>query len=143
METYKHILVATDFSEQSKKAVQRAVELANHYGARVTLLHAVEEMVLYDEFYEPMFDNIAELDEVRMNRAGEQLAELIKELDAEGAHSEVILGYPKRVILDYAEDHNVDLIVVGYHSDLLSRLMGSTASSVVHHAQCDVLTVHT
>jgi len=143
LNAYTHILVPTDFSDPSKKAAQRAVDLAGRYKARLTFLHAVEEMVLYDEFYEPMFDNMVEVDEVRMNRAGEQLAQLVKDLDAGDAHTEVILGYPKHVILEYAKAHDVDLIVMGYHSDLLSRLMGSTASSVVHHAECDVLTVRT
>jgi len=52
------------------------------------------------------------------------------------------LGAPKGVILSHAEGLHADLIVLGTHGHRgIGRLLGSTASAVVHSARCDVLTV--
>ena len=54
----------------------------------------------------------------------------------------VVIGSPKTEILALAEDNNADLIVVGSHGRHgLGLLLGSTASSVLHHAKCDVMAV--
>jgi universal stress protein A len=52
------------------------------------------------------------------------------------------MGSPKAEIIRIAREQRVDLIVLGSHGRHgLSLLLGSTASSVIHHAECDVLAV--
>ncbi|MBS1214978.1 MAG: universal stress protein [Proteobacteria bacterium] len=54
----------------------------------------------------------------------------------------VEIGSPKGEIIRTAEELNIDLIVVGSHGRHgIGLLLGSTASSVIHHAKCDVLAV--
>ena len=47
MDTYQHILLATDFSPLSERAGHRAQHLAECHNAKLTVLHVVEEVVLY------------------------------------------------------------------------------------------------
>ncbi len=142
MDKYRHILLATDFSEHAERAAERAKELADLYQARLTLLHAVEDLVLYDEFYDPVIPDRLEVDQERLNRGHEMLVKLAERIGAKEAHSEARLGYPKAVILEYAEEQKVDLIVVGSHGHRgLARLLGSTARALVNDAPCDVLRV--
>ena len=54
-------------------------------------------------------------------------------------------GSPKQEILDFAEDINADLVVMGAHTkpNLAGVLLSSTANAVLHHAKQDILVVHT
>ena len=52
------------------------------------------------------------------------------------------MGSPKTEIVRVANEHKVDLIIVGSHGRHgLALLLGSTANGVLHHATCDVLAV--
>ena len=46
MKPYQHILVPVDFSQASQNSVQRAADLAQHYQAKLSLLHVVEDLSL-------------------------------------------------------------------------------------------------
>ncbi len=141
---YQHILVAIDFSHYSFAALKRAVELAKHYNARLSLIHAIEHIafavgdtdgviVPYDSY---------EQDHLLFEASKTRLKSVADELDYPDLHHEVIWGTPKAVILSYAEAQNVDLIITGSHGHHgLARLMGSTSSALVHSARCDVLVV--
>ncbi|MDE5033703.1 universal stress protein, partial [Francisella tularensis subsp. holarctica] len=55
---------------------------------------------------------------------------------------EVLVGYPAAEIVEYAEDSNCDVIVLGSHATHgINLLLGSVAYAVLHKAKCDVLTV--
>lgn len=141
---YQHILVAVDFSRFSTAAVKRAVELGQHYGAKLSLIHAVEPLVFItgdtDGVVVPY--DYAEQEQILFDSASARLEKLTKSLNYAKSHHEVLWGTPKSAILSYAEAQNVDLIVAGSHGHHgLARLMGSTSSALVHSTRCDVVVV--
>jgi universal stress protein A len=137
---YRHILLATDFSEHSQRALRRARELAAG-GARLTLLHVVDDLMMPGEFYDLAGD--IELEKTLLEVAHQRMEALLQSLGgAQQVAAEVITGNPGPAITLYAHEHDVDLIVLGSHGRRgLERLLGSSVNSVLHNASCDVLTV--
>lgn len=141
MTGYSHILLAVDFSPVTEHTAERAVELAGRYGARLSLIHVVEYLPIALDA-ELMVPPMAGIEEQLMESARKQLAELAAKLKVDEAARHVTLGSTKLEILRLAEIHEVDLIVVGSHGRHgLARMLGSTASAVLHGAHCDVLAV--
>ena len=139
------ILVATDFSESSRAALDAANYLAGKLGASVTLMHAYTLPVYAAGAIDGMFFPTPD-DVTRVGAAAQQ------HLDAEvsarrHAHVPVAAllryGEPAAEILAVAQDLGVDLIVVGTHSrGLISRaLLGSVAQNVVRSASQPVMVV--
>jgi len=139
---WQHILAPVDFSAHAERAVRRAATLAKEHDASLTLLHVVEDFVLYDDFYDPLVPVTIEYEDALMEAAGERLANWVKELGLEPARMEVLPGTAAGTILSYAEAQKVDLIVMGTHGRKgLARLLGSTTHSVLNRARCEVLSV--
>jgi len=140
---YKHILLATDFSAHARRAGQRARELADKYQARLSLVHVFDDFVLYDEFYEPVAEEQFALQQTLQDTARQHLSTLADQIGIKNsADVHLLIGAPKATILAHAEEHDVDLIIVGSHGRRgLARLLGSVASGIVNAAPCDVLTV--
>ena len=142
MSDYKHILCVVDLSQENREIAERAAELARHYGASLELLHVVEHLP------SEVSNNIVLPDQMSIEdhlvaTAEEGMQALKSELDAPSVSIKVVLGSTKREIIDIAQGDNIDLIVIGRHGRHgVSRLLGSTANAVVHHASCDVLAVH-
>ncbi len=137
---YRRILVAVDFSPHSVRAVRRALDLARRHGGQVSLVHAVDSQSYFDQAYDPVIP--ADLDDELVGVAEGRMRDLIAEFNAGDLLGSVLLGSPKGVILSQAEGLNADLIVLGTHGHRgVARLLGSTASAVMHNARCDVLTV--
>jgi universal stress protein A len=138
---YRRIMVGVDFSAHSVRAVRRALDLAHRHGSHVNLVHAVEQVVYYEQDYGPL--TAPDLDLELMESAKGRMQQLIGELDAGDLPRNVLFGSPKSVILSQAEALCSDLIVLGTHGHHgIARLLGSTANAVSHNARCDVLTVH-
>ncbi|MBI3771726.1 MAG: universal stress protein [Gammaproteobacteria bacterium] len=139
---YAHILFATDLSPDNLVVAERAKELAQRYGAKLSLLHVVEPMPIYfgDEFALPATQ---EVEQQFMARAKKKMeGELAPRLGVATGDCHVHLGVTRMEILHFIEKHGVDLLVIGRHSRHgLGRLLGSTASAVLNTATCDVLAV--
>jgi nucleotide-binding universal stress UspA family protein len=123
----KQILFATDFSSGSEQAARIARDYARQLGARLHLLHVVWPAA--DPAPRPRLQALA--------------AELGADVPVVPA---VESGMPVADrIVDYAERHGVDLIVVGTHgrTGFSRALIGSVAERVVRTASCPVLTVPT
>jgi universal stress protein A len=138
---YEHILLAVDFAPETARVVERGAELRDRYGARLRLVHVVEYMpmsysgdvVLPDDF---------DLERELLDIARKQIDELGDRLGvpAEDRHLEV--GSTGKSILRVAQAQSVDLIVIGSHGRHgIAALLGSTARTVVHGADRDVLAV--
>ena len=145
---WRHVLAPTDFSAHAEHALQRAVAIARRYGARLTLLHAVEEALAYGDIYEPMSGGLGyplvdtEVTRLNMESAQRQLEKLADSLDLPVVQVEVALGSPRDAILSYAEAQQVDVLVMGSHGRRgLARLLGSTTHAVLNDAPCEVLSV--
>ncbi len=142
MQLYRHILLAADFSEHGKTVSAKAKRLAEQNQARLSLIHVVDYLPVTDATYGPIIPFDVDLTEELTKIAEQRLADLGQELGVDKQHQWLEIGSPKLEIVRMAEENQVDLIVVGSHGRHgLAVLLGSTASGVIHHAQCDVLAV--
>ena len=148
---FAKILVAVDGSQPSMNAAVRAISLANEYQARLTGLYVVPSNIGYGYLDDNTLSEWpAEIRRIISNAItkGEGYLDSIKEKAIENAiqfESKVILGGSSvvRAIIDYAENNDMDLIVMGTIgiSGFKRLLLGSTASGVVTYAHCPVLLV--
>lgn len=133
------ILHPTDFSRQSRYALDLARSLARDHKARLVVLHVLPrpQAVPYDELplipppapdFEGTYAKLREWAPPEPRLTTEHLAEV---------------GYADSVILSTAEDLKADLIVMGTHgrTGLGRLLLGSVAEQVLRRATCPVLTV--
>jgi len=145
-ESLNRILVPVDFSAHSQKAVRYATTLANKFGARVSLIHVVEDPFVTAAWQSEAFiASLPELLNELITAAQTHLAALKKDLAAHGfvVETEVITGRPAQAIVQHAAAGHFDLIVMGTHgrTGLSHALLGSVAERVVQKAPCGVLTV--
>jgi nucleotide-binding universal stress UspA family protein len=137
----KRILVPTDFSETSDAALRYGAELARRFSARLYLLHVPEHPGEAAEAEYPIG-----LFETMQNAAYDRLPHLLREEERRELRPECAmrLGTPWEEIVRHAEEHDIDLIVMGTHGreGLARVLLGSVAEKVVRKALCPVLTVH-
>lgn len=141
---YQHILFATDFSEDAMQVGERARDIARLCGARLGMIHVVEDInISLGGGYEllPVLPDLPE--EALLRESRSLLGELAQRLGVDDAETWVVHApSTKEGILGAAQEHGVDLIVVGSHGRHgLALLLGSTANAVLHGAQCDVLAV--
>ncbi len=138
------ILCPVDFSEPSREAVHYAADLAQQFGAELTLL-SVYQVPGY-----ALPDGVLVAGPETLNQiAGDvdrQLDEWRREAEDRGAPSvrtESAMGAPHTEIVRHAGDRAIELIVIGTHgrTGLKHVLLGSTAEKVVRTAPCPVLTV--
>jgi nucleotide-binding universal stress UspA family protein len=146
MITLRQILVPTDFSEPSDKAIRYAEAFAQAFGGTtVHFLHVVESTFLQGWTPDGYVGALPEYRE-RMEREARQALEArvaASELPRSAIRLATRVGHPVVEILRYAKEEAVDLIVLGTHgrSRLGHLLMGSVAERVVRTAPCPVLTV--
>jgi universal stress protein A len=139
---YREILLAADFSEYGDQVIQRAHELAKKYEARLNIIHVVEDIPIMDSSYGPIVPFDIDLTDQMMDAAQKRLAEIADRLAIPQDRRWVEIGSPKSEIIRIAKELQVDLIVIGSHGRHgIGLLLGSTAASVIHHAECDVLAV--
>jgi len=148
MTSIKKIAFCTDFSDNSNEAFELAVDLTGKYQARLFMVHVVPPLVFPSPVMEEFISEQASLqfykDAIRW--ATEQiesvyLNKLGKSLQAE---VRVLSGHPASEILNFLEQEEIDLVVMGTHglAGLAHFFLGSTAEKVVRRASCSVLTVH-
>ena len=130
---YSNILVpiAADHGRHTEEALSVARVLGKD-GAQITALTVVEAMPGYI---------VNQLPEGQLEKTRHEVEAGLKEDLAGSADVKavVIEGHSARTILDYAEEHGVDCIVLAsHHPDITDYFLGSTAARVVRHAQCAV-----
>ncbi len=141
-EFYRNIVIATDGSENSDRAISYGIEIAKMSGATVHALYVVDtssfSSIPMDAGWEAMYEilksegnkAISYVKETGEN-TGVEVKEIIKE------------GHPSNEIIDFAENNNVDLIVMGTHgkSGIDRFLLGSVAEKVVRNSKIPVMVV--
>ncbi len=141
MPVYSHILLAVDFSAHTNAIAERALSISKVYSARISLVHVVE-FVQMDLSNELVIPQELELDQELLTLADKRLKELGEKYGIPDSECFVSQGSTRREILRIAQQHGVDLIVVGSHGrEGIQLLLGSTANAVLHGAPCDVLAV--
>ncbi len=139
------ILVPTDFSEYSDKALRQAIDIAKQYQAKVVVLHVVNEQItqcVYDYCLSAAEVERAEaqlLGAARQNLQ-KQLAKLPQAQEVELA-SDVRKGLPAEEILNEEHEKGIDLIVIASlgQTGLGKYLIGGIARNVLKGAKCPVL----
>ncbi len=136
----QNILCPVDFSDCSREALVKAVEIAKENKARLTLVHAYQYPT--GEAAYSVRDILREI-EVEARHAVAGWALQAKELGAEGVEGVAVLGVADDEIVKAARDLRCDVIVMGTHgrSGLRHALIGSVAERVVRHAPCTVMVV--
>ncbi|WP_292601746.1 universal stress protein [Methanobrevibacter sp. UBA212] len=139
---YKKILVPTDGSEFAKKAGKHALFLSKVSGAEIVAVSVTENNFVNGL---PLDDEIYQLNQILKERSEENLKEFDELNDDDLKITHVIReGSPARVILEVAQEEDIDLIVMGSSgkSGFDRFIMGSVADKVVNSAKCAVLVVH-
>ena len=136
---YKKVLFATDFDEVGISAAHKAKKIADENHAELLLVHVVEPIPAYAY---PGFAGFAEVEMSIREQAEKELVTLAEKLGVDPKHRLLEFGSTKNEVLRVAKEHKVDLIVTGSHGKHgLALLLGSTANSILHAAECDVLIV--
>ncbi|OGT61403.1 MAG: hypothetical protein A3F14_00760 [Gammaproteobacteria bacterium RIFCSPHIGHO2_12_FULL_43_28] len=135
---YKHIMFATDLTEDTEYLVKKVEALRELTKAKLSLVHVVEPLPGYSYAYLGIEDIEGQLIQ-EANQAIEKLGERLN-VSKDAQHVEI--GPTKTKILKVTEDSKADVIICGSHGRHgLSLLLGSTANAILHGATCDVLTV--
>ena len=139
------VAVGTDGSDTAAKAVEFALDLADRYDAKIVFLSAyrpVSDSQLKREQREAPEDvqwqiNPAENVEPALRDAGDVAQERGLKWDMEARE-----GDPSKVLVDLAEKHGADILVMG-NKGMQRKVLGSVPNSVSHRAGCHVLIVKT
>ena len=135
----QRILAPTDFSEYSNQAMEYARSLAEKFNAELHLLHVLEMHTSST----PVFAGGLALNPLVQESREAAEKSLLRVASGQDAVRGTGVGPPFLEILRYAQDNEIDLIVMGTHgrSGLAHILVGSVAERVVRKSSCPVLTV--
>lgn len=142
---YETVLFPTDGSDPSLQALDHALDLADTYGATLHALYVVDTTYPYGDFDgggidpEPLFDALREEGEQTLDRVEQRANDAGVEFVGETRDA----GSVHRAILEYADEHGADVIVMGTHGrrGLGRWLLGSVTERIVRTADVPVLTV--
>lgn len=135
------ILVTTDYSAESDRALDYALALARRYDARIYLAHVIApDPFLYAE------PSLAEATYEKVRQAAEQgMADILVSGKLRGVPHEVLLeeGNIWPAIEKLIAEHEIDLVVTATHGrgKVQKVLIGSVAEEIFRQADCAVLTV--
>ena len=133
------IVVGIDRSDTARLAAFRAAEIASALNGRLHVITCVDPTTSIDvsvgsEAYHS--DWISEAEQF--------VQDVVRTLPCDRITHKVMRGDPARALCDEAEALGADAIVVGNRRvQGLSRVLGSVAAGVTHHAPCDVVVAHT
>lgn len=142
---FDRILIPTDGSDPAKSAVETALGLAETHGATLHVLFIVDQPTTVSGMGEGFsgLDDLLDALEEEGKQATEAIVEQASERDIETTAA-VRRGNPHEDILGYANDQDIDVIVMGTHgrTGVKRALLGSVTEDVVRHSEIPVLTVH-
>lgn len=139
--TFKNILVATDFSDASKHALQCAAAITDLNGAELFILHAVPPEPHLPVPLDPLPASAdREFSEAKLNLEKAVSTGLLSHVHHEGILEHGPVG---EVVLDAIQREKIDLLVLGTHgrTGLKKLVLGSVAEELFRRAPCPVLTV--
>lgn len=135
------ILVATDFEILSMRALPFAVAFAERHGAKLLVAHIVPQLTY--ACYRP--GSVDQVSREERDCAEFKLNQIIGSLQHEGRTCEALVefGDPGKALIELADKHKIDLIVLGTSSrgGLGKLIVGSIAEEIIRKAPCPVLTV--
>ena len=139
---YKKILIATDGSEYTKKAVDYGVDLSKHTGAKLHAIYVVDTAAFASIPMDAAWESMYEL----LRQEGDEATKYVAEkAESEGVEIErlTVEGHPADELIKYAENNSIDMIILGTigKSGLDRFLLGSVAEKVVRNSKIPVLVV--
>lgn len=136
---YRHVLVAVDLTKDSHSILERALQIADRNHAKLSIMHTLEPLGFAYGGDIPM--DLTSIQDQLDDHAKQRLAD-IADAHVATADQHVLVGMPDTEIHRFADENDVDLIVVGSHGRHgFALLLGSTSTGVLHGAKCDVLAV--
>lgn len=141
------LVVPVDGSEQSKKALDFAAELAVHYRAQLKLIYITQPYLVEDIFAMSTIPVPVDIENTGLEKFGAEVLEKAKAIavsaGATDLSDEILQGDPARAILDYADEVDADMIIIGTRGmgDFSSLMLGSVSHKVAHDAKCTCITV--
>jgi nucleotide-binding universal stress UspA family protein len=135
----EHILAPTDLSDESRKTLDNAVRLAEHFHAKLTLVHVWTTPRSYTGVLGALDPEAVQRSKDRAEFNLRGLQDIIRERHFD-TESYFLVGDPCAQILAVAESSQVDLIVISTHDyDWLTRVVeGSDAEKILRDATCPV-----
>jgi len=140
---YRHIIVATDFSDEAEHALRVGAGLARRLGSKLTLVHAFDATpylrLLASKQPADAKSAMAAAATKELNSLSERFTDGVDDVEVVAVHCEGVAAG----LCDYAREQDGSLIVIGTRGRgaLMRVLVGSVAERVVRHAPCDVLVV--
>lgn len=140
---FKKILVPTDASEYSRRALKTALELARSVHAEVVLLHVSYTPQAYWG-YTISYGITVTQEQLDQN------GDLALEATLSGIDSEQVVinkrvesGHPVTIILEQIKKENIDLVIMGSHGygAIAGSVLGSVSQRVLQRASCPVLII--
>ena len=137
--SYHNVLVATDLHSDALPIVRHALDVVRQYDAKLTIINVIPSVPYY---MASGLSSISDIEDQLADQTKERFNALKKEIKDIDAEFLICHGSAKIEIIQLAKDMKADLIVIGSHGRHgVQRLLGSTASGVLHRAPCDVLVV--
>jgi len=138
--TVERILVPTDLSAQSERAVEYGFILAQRFGAHLTLLHVYKEPYAVEYMRGPHACDAVLNERMASKNALKSITEEVKKHYAD-CDFEFREGVPCEEIVKTAKEREIDLIVIStHHYNWLTRLAyGCDAEQILRHAPCPIL----
>lgn len=157
----RNILYATDLSDTARHAVRYACSMGNGFGARVTVLHVIPDVLdalsleagvdladhmdkkVWKEFHTTGIQKAKEAIHRRIRETSRNVIKEIPHCPLNESNVLVKVGDPVRQIVSTAREGNFDLIVMGTHGHgkMEERIIGSTASDVIRTSRVPVMVV--
>lgn len=143
MTVYKKILLATDFSDSNRVALERAEKLAKLNNCELIVLNVIEHFPVDGGPLSSVFQFNPEPSNAVAEHVRARMTAFVDSLEYENVQQEFRMTSKsaRHEILRFADAHKADLIVVARHGQGIIGALGSTATGVLNHAQCDVLAV--
>jgi nucleotide-binding universal stress UspA family protein len=140
---FKRILVPTDASEYSRRALKMALELAQSVQAEVVLLHVSYTPQAYWGYTISYGITVTQ---EQLDQNGElALDATLTGIDSEQVviHKRVESGHPVTIILEQIKKENIDLVIMGSHGygAIAGSVLGSVSQRVLQKASCPVLII--
>lgn len=145
-----NVVTPVDFSDNSKLIAESAAYLAGKFGASMHLVFVVQNFEDYSGFFVPQMTlpslegELAESAETKMASFCDEMVGLSKKSGVKELKYKVLMGDVAEKIVEYADDIEADLIVMGTHGykGLEKIMFGSVAAKVVRGAGCPVTTIN-
>lgn len=132
---YKHLLFATDLTTESEQLAERAKQMADLFGAKLSIVHVVEPTILYADVNSVYTDILKE----NQQHAEQLFLRYIQKFAIPQEHCFLRTGKPKRAIAECAKDIGADLLLMASHGvGGAAHAMGTTTSSTLNFVHCDM-----